>query len=141
MIKNPFAGTYTVTGTRYNYTGVVAWTSDNSGPIPAGYTATTDMSLSSPRTGTPDDGTTFELPFANLGPSGYAYIITYNTTTKKLSVNYNFASISSNMVTAVVGLIPPEGGTKAKFRIITHYNNAAGGAGNDRIVDETFVQQ
>jgi len=141
LIKNPFAGTYKVTGTRYNYNGSVAWTPDNSGPVPAGNVGTTDMSLYSPRSGAPDDGNTFEIPFGNVG-AGYNYIITYNGTTKKISVSYTFTSVYSAFVTSVVSLVPPEGATKAQFHIITHYNNAlAGAGGNDRIFDETFVQQ
>jgi hypothetical protein len=138
LIKNPFAGTYAVTGTRYNYTGVVAW--NNVLPVPPGNVGTTDMSLYSPRSGTPDDGTTFEIPFGNVG-TGYNYIITYNATAKTISVNYTFASVYSNFQTTVVSLTPPEGGVKAKFRIITHYNNALAASGNDRVFDETFVQQ
>ncbi len=138
LIKNPFAGTYAVTGIRYNYNGVVAW--NNVYPVPAGNAGTTDMSLYSPRSGVPDDGVTFEIPFGNVG-AGYNYVITYNPVAKTIAVNYTFSSLYSNFQTTVVSLTPPEGTTKAQFRIITHYNNALAAAGNDRIFDETFTQQ
>lgn len=138
LIKNPFAGTYSVTGTRYNYSGTVSW--DDNLPVPPGYIATTDMSLYSPRTGAPDDGVTFEIPFGNVG-TGYNYIITYNESTKKISVTYTFTSVYSNISTKVISLTPPSAGVKASFHITTHYNNALAGAGNDRIFDETFTQQ
>ena len=139
LIKNPFAGTYTVTGTRYNYTGTVAW--DNNYPVPPGNVGTTDMGLYSPRSATPDDGVTFEIPFGNIG-AAYAYIITYNPTAKTIKVAYSAAMQGySNYMTTVTNLIPPSTGVKASFHIITHYNNAAGGSGNDRIFDETFTQQ
>ena len=138
LIKNPFAGVYNVTGTRWNYPGTVSW--DNVPPVPAGNNGITDMGLYSPRTASPVDGVTFKIVFGNIG-AGYDYIITYNPTSKTFKVNYDFASLYSNFMTTVVSLTPPSTGVKASFRIITHYNNALAGAGADRIFDETFTQQ
>jgi Domain of unknown function (DUF1735) len=139
FIKNPFAGVYNVTGTRYNYSGTVSW--DDNFPVPAGNVGTTDMALYSPRTASPDDGVTFEIPLGNIG-AAYAYIITYNPTSKTIKVAYSAALAGySNFSTKVVSLTPPSAGVKASFHITTHYNNAAAGSGNDRIFDETFTQQ
>ena len=138
-LGNPLAGNYNVTGTRYNYTGVVAW--NNVLPVPAGYTATTNMALYSPRLGSPDDTQTIEIPFGNVG-SGYNYVITYTASTSSISVTYSAPILAySNIVTTVASFTPPSASVKPAFRIITHYNNAAAGAGNDRIFDETFVHQ
>ena len=132
-LGNPLAGNYNVTGTRYNYTGTVSW--NNVLPVPPGYTATTNMALYSPRLGSPDNTTTIEIPFGNVG-TGYNYIITL-TGTNSISVDYTFDALYSNIVTS---LATYNSATKT-MHIITHYNNALAGAGNDRIFDETFVHQ
>ena len=137
-LGNPLAGAYSVIGTRYNYTGSVPW----SGPpaaVPAGYTATTDLTTT--KSASPDNTTTMEVPLANISPD-YTYKITYNAATQSISVTYSDAVLAySNIETYVVSFTPPSNTQKASFHIITHYNNAAGGAGNDRIMDETFVHQ
>jgi hypothetical protein len=132
-LGNPLAGAYNVTGTRYNYTGVVSW--NNVLPVPASYTATTNMALYSPRTAAPDNTTTVEIPFGNVG-SGYNYIITL-TGTNSISVDYTFDALYSNITVSAATYVAA---TKT-IHIITHYNNALAAAGNDRIFDETFVHQ
>ncbi len=138
-IGNPLAGVYSVTGTRYNYTGTIAW----SGPpaaVPAGYVSTTDLSGVSPELGSPDNTHTIEIGFSNLGSSGYNYVITANSSYSSISVDYNFDAIYSNIINYVVSYSPPSAG-KPAFHIVTHYNNATGGSGNDRIIDQSFVHQ
>jgi hypothetical protein len=73
--------------------------------------------------------------------TGYNYVITYNPNGPAIAVDYTFTSVYSNFETTVVSVTPPGPGVKASFHIITHYNNALAAAGNDRIFDETFVQQ
>jgi hypothetical protein len=140
FIGSVLAGAYNVTGTRYNYIGSVAW----SGPpaaVPSSYVATTDLSNYSPKTALPDNPSTVEIPFANVG-AGYNYILTWDGTPgDPLSVDYTFTSVYSNFTTYVVSFTPPDATHKAAFHIITHYNNALAGAGNDRIIDESFVHQ
>jgi Domain of unknown function (DUF1735) len=136
-IGNLFAGAYKVTGTRYNYTGSIAW--NNVLPVPAGYGSTNNLATT--KTGAPNNGKTFQLLFSNLGSTDYQYIITSNDVAKTISVDYTFTSVYSNFQTSVINLVYPTATTKASFEIITHYNNATGGAGNDRIIDEIFVQQ
>lgn len=137
-LGNPLAGPYTVTGTRYNYSGVVPW----SGPpaaVPAGYIATTDLATT--KSASPDNTTTIEVPLANISPD-YTYKITYNAAAQSISVTYSDAVLAySNIETYLISFTPPSPTQKASFHIITHYNNAAGGAGNDRIIDESFVHQ
>jgi len=80
--------------------------------------------------------------------SGANYFITGDATFATIS--YDFAAIwysngptagYSNTARYVRGYIPPSPTQKPAFRLITQYNNALGGAGNDRIVDETFRHQ
>lgn len=138
IIGNSLAGKYAVSGTRYNFVGAVPW----SGPpasIPSNYTATTD--LTNEKVASPDDAFTIEVDFANVG-AGYSYIITYNPSSQSISVTYSDPILAySNLESYVASFTPPSATQKASFHIITHYNNAAAGAGNDRIMDETFVQQ
>jgi Domain of unknown function (DUF1735) len=139
-IGNPLAGAYDVTGTRYNFNGVVAWTGPPAA-IPSSYVATTDMSLYSPKTALPDDPQTIEIPFANVG-TGYNYILTWDgNPADPIGVDFTFDNTYSNIVSYVVSFTPPDATHKAAFHIITHYNNAAAGSGNDRIIDESFVHE
>ena len=141
LIGNSLAGTYDVVGTRYNYVGTVAW----SGPpaaIPAGFVST--VNLTGTKVAAPDDATTVELPFANLGGNGAAYV--YKVTSSAdysaiTGVDYGFDAIYSNIVSYVVSYTPPSPTQKATFHLITHYNNALAAGGNDRIVDETFTHE
>ncbi len=139
FIGNPIAGTYNVTGTRYNYTGTVSWDGNPSSvPVP-GYVATTN--LAGTKTGAPDDTQTIQIPFANVG-AGYNYILTWDgNPAHTLSIDYTFTSVYSNFQPVLVNFTPPDATHKASFHIITHYNNALAGAGNDRIIDETFTHQ
>ena len=140
-IGNPLAGIYTVTGTRYNYSGSIAWPGPPAA-IPSGYTGTTDLAGVSPEQASPDNTKTIEIGFSNLGSSGYNYVITGNADFSVITVGYNstFTSGDSNVSTFIVSYSPPSAG-KPSFHIITHYNNTADGSGNDRIIDQTFVHQ
>jgi Domain of unknown function (DUF1735) len=138
-IGNPLAGIYSEVGTRYNYSGTVVW----AGPpaaVPASYIATTDLSAYSPKLASPDNTHTIEIAFANVG-TGYNYIITANANYSSISVDYTFDAVYSNITPYIVSYTPPSPTQKAVIHIMTHYNNALAGAGNDRIMDETFTQQ
>ena len=135
IIKNPFAGTYNVTGTRYNYAGSVSW--DTASNIPAGYVGTTNMANYSPRAATPVDGLNFTMPIGNISPA-YMYNITYDPAKINITEKLSFPVSFTNFQYKVVSLTAPATGVKAKFHLITHYTNSGG---NDRIFDESFVQQ
>jgi len=139
FIGNPIAGTYNVVGTRYNYNGTTTWDGSVASLPVAGFVATTN--LAGTKTGAPDDTQTIEIPFANVG-TGYNYIITWDgNAAHAIAVDYTFTNVYSNFQTVVVNFTPPDATHKASFHIVTHYNNALAGAGNDRIIDETFTHQ
>lgn len=138
-LGNKLAGVYTVKGTRYNYSGGVSWDGSPASLPVAGYIATTN--LGNTKTAAPNDTKTIQIPFANVG-SGYDYILTWDgDPTHALEIDYTFTSVYSNFQTVLVEFTPPDATHKPSFHIITHYNNAAGGAGNDRIIDETFTHK
>lgn len=139
LIGNPLAGLYTVVGTRYNYTGSVSW----SGPpaaFPAGGTAS---AIPTTKLAVPVDGQTISLEFAALSSLGYYYMITGNATFSNISVDFSqdLLNASSSRDVFITNYVAPSPTQKASFHIYTHYNNAAGGGGNDRIMDELFTQQ
>jgi hypothetical protein len=139
LIGNPLAGLYTVTGTRYNYTGSVSWAGPPA-PLPAGGTPS---AIPTTKLAVPVDGQTVSLEFAALSSLGYYYLITGNSTFSSISVDYSqdLLNASSSRETFITNYVAPSATQKASFHIYTHYNNAAGGGGNDRIIDELFTQQ
>jgi hypothetical protein len=70
-------------------------------------------------------------------------MVTGNATFSSISVNFSqdLLSASSSREVFITNYIPPSPTQKASFHIYTHYNNVAGGGGNDRIIDELFTQQ
>jgi hypothetical protein len=142
VIGNPLAGTYTVAGTRYNYTGFASY----SGPPAAIPTPVSTTAIPVSKTALPIDGQTITMSFSNLGfGTGfeYGYLITGNPGFSSISVGYNsdFNDDNSKVLTYLVSYVSPTPTRKASFRVITHYNNNTTGTGNDRIIDETFTQQ
>jgi hypothetical protein len=133
VIGNPLAGIYNVTGTRYNYSGVIGYTG---GAYPTNYIST--AASPSPKTATPNSPTEIALDYANLGGSGYQYLITYNPanpTAIDVTGNKTFLDAVSNFAVLVKTYDP----VRKQIRIVSVYNNALGGAGSDRIIDETFT--
>jgi len=70
-------------------------------------------------------------------------LITGDATFANISVDYSqdLLNGSSSRQTFITNYVPPSPTQKASFHIYTHYNNAVGGGGNDRIMDELFTQQ
>jgi hypothetical protein len=134
-IGNSLAGNYKVSGTRYNYTGTASW--NGVFPVPAGYTATTD--LANTKLGSPVDSKTLQFDMANLGSLGYQYLLTYDPSTpNNITVNFNQAFLDADSkINVAVHTYDPA--TKT-IHIVVHYNNNSTGTGNDRIIDETFVK-
>ncbi len=144
IIGNPLAGSYKLIGTRYAYTGSIGW-SGLPAPYPP-YVATLDLGGPfSPKVASAVNGQTISIDFSNLGSSGYSYLITGDATFATATVAYNAAVLGGDVIkfSAITGYSFIGAGTvanpKPTFRIITHYNNAATGAGNDRILDELFT--
>jgi uncharacterized protein DUF1735 len=133
-IGNVLAGSYTSSGTRYNYTGTISWSYPSPIPPPV-----STSNLAFPATASPTSTTTLSLPFSNLGGAGYAIYVTFDPTTfavTDVEQNATFIGASSNFK---VELATYDVNTKS-FHIITHYNNATDGSGNDRIVDQTYTK-
>ena len=150
VIGNPLAGKYDLIGTRYNYSGQVTYAGPvgASANIPAGFVSTTNLTALSPKTASPIDAQTVTMSFSNLGfGTGfeYGYLITGNPTFSAITYDFNTAvlSVNSNINKYIVAgsYVPPSPTQKPAFRLITHYNNALGGAGNDRIIDEDLKHQ
>lgn len=158
--SNPLAGVYQDWGVRYNLISTTSW----SGP-PAGLTLATAPGIpciNPPAPGScgapsntfiynvtfsPVNSQTITGDFGNVpDPSTSAqaaYYITGNTGFSLIS--YDFASTVvagySNIEKYIRGYIPPSPTQKPAFRLITKYNNATGGSGHDRIIDESFTHQ
>lgn len=147
LIGNPLAGTYIVTGIRYNYATNVPGASGtfNGDPanIPAGYISTT--AIPTPKLASPVDGNTIAIDFANLGPNGFQYLLTQTGNFASIDIGFNDLVLGGNTIYKkfLVSYTAPNNVThvKAKFRIITQYNNNPTNTGSDRILDETFEQQ
>lgn len=138
--SNLLKGDYSVVGTRYNYTGSVSF-NGNPANIP---TPTGTVVIPSPKTAVAIDGDRVSIDFSNLGgaPFNFKYVITQLNNFSNINVDYNtdFKDGNSSIKTYLISYVSPIG-QKAKFRIITHYNNNPAGGGNDRIIDEFFTQQ
>ncbi|HXB44997.1 MAG TPA: DUF1735 domain-containing protein [Puia sp.] len=135
-IGNPLAGTYVETGSRNNYIGGSGWAGP---PAPIPPPASSNDLSSFGGGATLDNTTTIELPYSNLGSSGDNLIITFNAAGPSISVTGNSTLLGGVANFKVwVETITINGSGKATMHIVTSYTN---GAGNDRINDETFVQQ
>jgi hypothetical protein len=148
IIGNPLAGKYNVVGTRYNYNaGPIAWVFPAPYPTP---TNTVNITATNPvKTASAVDGQTIALDIANIGIGvlDYQYLITADASFANISLDYNSVFLAADQVkfSKVVSYNFIGSGTAANpkptFQVITHYNNAAAGTGNDRIMDETFTHQ
>jgi hypothetical protein len=145
MIGNPLAGNYDEpTGTRYNYTGSVSW----AGPpaaLPPGGSVAADYS-GSVVLASPVDAHTVSMRMGNVPDpvaGGATYIITASDDYSSITYTFeqNFLDGYSNIQKYIISYTPPTGGQKPAFHLISKYNNTTGGAGNDRVIDETFVHQ
>lgn len=137
VIGNPLAGNYTVKGTRYNYTGTIGYTCG--APFPAGYGST--AASPNPKLASPVDDKTISIDYANLGGSGYQYLISIDPTNPNNAIVTSNAALLAGLpiVTYCVHTYDP---IKKEFHIVSLYNNGAGGSGgSDRIIDEVFTKQ
>jgi hypothetical protein len=155
VIGNPLAGTYQDYGMRYNYSGGVTWASGPAANLPlatapgvpncgnpAGFTATTTYNFTNGWS--PVNSQTVTASIGNVpDPSGGSayYYLTGDATFATISLDYasTWYAGYSNTERWTRAYVPPSPTQKPAFRLITHYNNTTGGAGNDRIIDETFI--
>ncbi len=132
FIGNPLAGQYDVNGTRYNYVGSSGFSCG--GSIPGTYSST--VPSPTPKLGSALDPTKIALDYANLGSGGYQYEISIDPNDPtNLLVNSNTALAAALSVTYCTHTYDP---VLKTIHIISTYTN---GAGNDRVIDETFVHQ
>lgn len=157
LIGNPLAGNYTTYGQRWNYTGSIPW----AGPanslalatapgvpaagVPAGGSVTFTKNGST-TTFAPVDGQTVAGVMANVpDPSGGAayHFVTGNASFSAITedVGATFKAGYSNIDVFSRAYVAPSPTQKPAFRLVVHYNNTTGGAGNDRIIDESFTHQ
>jgi len=141
VIGNPLAGTYVMTGMRYNFSGSVAWTPPT---IPPGNVGTTPYAADI--VAAPVNAKTIQLVMGNVPDpvSGSAlYLIT--GVNNFASIDYTFPSTFlngySNIIKYIVNYTPPSATQKASFHLMTKYNNTTGNAGNDRLIDQTFTHK
>ena len=131
VIGNPLAGPYTVVGKRYNYTGIIGYSCGS--PIPGGYGST--ATSPSPKSASPVDAKVISLDYANLGGSGYQYLVNIDP------ANPNNAIVKSNSTLAgalsVTYCVHTYDPALKQFHILSMYNNGA----DDRIIDEVFTKQ
>jgi hypothetical protein len=159
VIGNPLAGDYRNIFSRWNYTGGVAWTgppaalglatgldaSNNATPYvvhPGGAAATffwDDFTTFSAVDGQTITGLMGNVPDPAGG--GALYLVTANAAFTAITYDFpsTFTNGYSNIDKYVRGYRAPSPTQKAAFRLVTKYNNTTGGAGNDRLVDETFI--
>ena len=160
VIGNPLAGNYQDYGQRTNYTGSVTLTPPPVGlPLatapgvpsftyPAGGTVSNNynqITAFSPVSAVTVSGTIGNVPDPAGGSALYLIsggdpafsFITYDFG----ATWYNSGSGTgySNTERFVRAYVAPSPTQKPAFRLITHYNNALAGAGNDRIIDESFT--
>jgi hypothetical protein len=136
IVGNPLAGTYNVTGVRYNYTGIIGY---NGGPIPAGYVSTTSFPGTS--AGVPVDPTDLALDFANLGSSGYQIIVNYDPSVSTTAISVSENAYMQTQVSNFKVITQTYDPVARVIHVVSTYNNAPNAAGNDRIVDETYTHQ
>lgn len=137
IIGNDLSGIYTVTGKRRNYSKTVAW----DGTIGTYPTPVATVTSPSPKVAVPNSKTQVALDYANLGSSGYHYIIDYDPAGPSIDVTGDFLTNVSNFKVWAKTISFDPTTKKATIRIVTTYNNQPDGSGDDRIIDETFVQQ
>ena len=157
IIGNPLSGDYQDYGQRFSLTGAVPWSGPAAGlglatapgvPCvnpPAPFTcAAPTTTYNYITTFSPVDAQTVQGDMGNVpDPAGplAQYYVTGNIGFSSISYNFSptFNAGYSNIAKYIRGYVAPSPTQKPAFRLITQYNNTTGGAGNDRIIDETFL--
>jgi Domain of unknown function (DUF1735) len=136
IVQNQYAGMYNVTGSRYNYTGAIAY--NFPGPIPAGAAVLAHPAVKEMFT---IDANTSEIGVAGLAGLNYYYQITVppgSTGSSEincpLAFNSQFNLDNSGIEIKKCTYVPD---TKT-FSVVIRYLNSGG---NTRIMVEQFVKQ
>ena len=122
---NPLAGSYSVVGTRTNYIGPV------SGGVVGSVT-----NLSGSKAAVAIDPANMSINYANLGGNGWQYIITYDGSVISFKPNQTIIDQAA-AGSFIAKSITYDAATKV-IHVISEYTN---GAGNGRLVDETWTKQ
>ncbi|MEP6711793.1 MAG: DUF1735 domain-containing protein [Ferruginibacter sp.] len=134
VIGNVLAGSYSVVGTRYNYSGVIGYTG---GAIPGGF-ASSAVSPT-PKIAAPVDAKTITIDYANLG-STRQYIISYDPAVSTTNLDVTFTPSFLAGISNVNVIIHTYDPVTKKIHILSTYNNQPGGAGDDRVIDEVLTK-
>jgi len=124
LIGNPVAGSYTVVGTRLNYSG------------PVGSNTPSVTNLTGTKIASPVDAKNIAVDYANLGGSSWQYIITYDGTNISAAPNQTM----SDGITAgsfKLYFITYDAVLK-QIHVKSEYTNTAG---SSRLVEETLTHQ
>lgn len=128
--RSPLEGNYAVVGKRYNYTGVIGYTCGS--PIPGGAVST--ATSPSPKFAATIDPETVSIDYANLGASGYQYVLKIDPTDPTNALVSSNADLAAGLPNVVYCTHTYDAALK-QFHIISFYNNGA----DDRVIEETFT--
>lgn len=157
FIGNPLAGPYQDFGVRWSMTGSVPWAGPAAGlglatapgvpcvlpPAPYACGAPT-FTFNRVDVFAPVDGQTVAGTMGNVpDPSGGSavWLVTGNASFSAISLDVasTFRAGYSNIDLYTRAYVPPSATQKPAFRLVIKYNNTTGGAGNDRLVDQSFT--
>ena len=156
FIGNPLAGPYQDYGVRWSMTGSVPWTGPAAGlglatapgvpcVIPPAPYACGVFTFTFNRVDVfaPVDGQTVSGTMGNVpDPSGGSavWLVTGDASFANITVDVasTFRAGYSNIDLYTRAYVPPSATQKPAFRLVIKYNNTTGGAGNDRLVDQSF---
>jgi hypothetical protein len=139
IIGNPLAGTYNVTGARYNcsVTGDQGWAPPAA--IPAIFGA--PIALPTPKALTPLSDTLVYTYVANLGAgTGRDYFIGYNPVRSTTDVSVYFTQSFTDGISNIRWFKHSYDPATKKITLLFTYNNLPASGGMDRIIDETFTK-
>lgn len=122
-------GSYATTGTRILYIG------NRADSI---ITAEINLSDSSPKTMSALNDTTLACDYADLGSSGWQYIITYDKVKKQIILTPNDVMASGIKLGSFITYSATFNRATRTFNFVTGYTNSSN---NDRTVYETLVKQ
>ena len=144
-IGNELAGNYDVEGYRDNFVGGVVYVpgAPSSGGYNEGgtgvYSSSSDLSLNSPKTILPNSPTECTVGYANLGPFGWDYVITYDPATKQITaVDGNETILLSITANTFKVYDYSYDAALRQIHLLTEYTNSSG---NGRLVQETMTKQ
>lgn len=144
-IGNELAGNYDVVGYRDNFLGAVVYTpgaASSGGYIEGGtgvYASSSDLAPYSPKTIFPNSPTECIVDYANLGSSGWQYVITYDPDTDEITaVDGNETVLASIIASSFKVYNFSYDAALRQIHLLSEYTNTAN---NGRLVEETLTKQ